>query len=120
MSDLVNRLRGIYTTPITDGCGPIDGKMEVTRKFDNLPPIMAEAANEIERLNKWAESFSDAQLKERAASEAHIKAAYALLRQYGRHEGTCAALLFTSKPCNCGWDGAVKVFKRDVSVEGKV
>lgn len=62
------------------------------------------AANaEIDRLNAWADSFSDAALKERALAEERIKAADAVLRQYGRHETTCAALMVTPKKCNCGW-----------------
>lgn len=50
MNDLVNRLRGIYTIPVNDGAGPLDGKDTFTRTFDNLPPIMGEAANRIEAL----------------------------------------------------------------------
>lgn len=52
MNDLVNRLRGIYTIPVNDGAGPLDGKNTFTRTFDNLPPIMGEAADAIERLQR--------------------------------------------------------------------
>ena len=33
-----------------------------------------DAAAELERLNKWCDEFADAQLKERAACEAHLQA----------------------------------------------
>jgi len=49
MSDIVKRLRGQY--PV----GPIgeDGEPEFGwRKFEGLPPIQSEAADEIERLRK--------------------------------------------------------------------
>ena len=48
---IVNRLRGIYTIPVDDGAGLLNGKDTFTRDFDasTLPPINAEAANEIER-----------------------------------------------------------------------
>lgn len=48
--ELINRLRGIYTIPVNDGAGPLDGKDTFTRKFGGLPPIQGEAADEIERL----------------------------------------------------------------------
>jgi len=51
MSDLVNRLRGIYTMPINDGGGPIDGKDTFSRTFETAP-IQHEAANRIEELEK--------------------------------------------------------------------
>jgi len=50
MSDLVNRLRGIYTVKVDDGAGLLDGKDTYTRVFDELPPIHGEAANRIEEL----------------------------------------------------------------------
>lgn len=50
VSDLVNRLRGIYSIPVEDGAGPLDGKTTFVRKFEGLPPIHGEAADEIERL----------------------------------------------------------------------
>jgi hypothetical protein len=55
MSDLVERLRGIYRTPITDGLGPVgsgdepDNPDEFVRTFP-VPPIHRKAADEIERL----------------------------------------------------------------------
>ena len=52
MSDLVNRLRGIYNIPVNDGAGLLDGKDTFTRTFDNIPPIMGEAANRIEALER--------------------------------------------------------------------
>lgn len=54
MSDLVNRLRGEYRIPITDGLGAAGGEependTEFVRTFPSTP-IQVEAANEIERL----------------------------------------------------------------------
>jgi hypothetical protein len=46
---LVNRLRGIYTVPVNDGGGLLDGKDTFTNTFP-VPPIQKEAAEEIERL----------------------------------------------------------------------
>jgi len=48
-NELIDRLRGKYITPIEDGGGPIDGKMEVKRQFPTAP-IQLEAADEIESL----------------------------------------------------------------------
>jgi hypothetical protein len=42
-----------------------------------------EAANEIERLNKWADGFSDAQLKERRLCESRIQEMQRKLDKYG-------------------------------------
>ncbi len=47
---LVDRLRGVYTIPVNDGCGLLDGKDTFTRTFQT-PPIQHEAAREIESLN---------------------------------------------------------------------
>lgn len=49
MNDLKQRLRGIYTIPVNDGAGLLDGKNTFTRIFD-VPVIHAEALAEIERL----------------------------------------------------------------------
>lgn len=53
---LVDRLRGIYRIPITDGLGPVDGSAEPDNSNEfvaefETTPICHEAANEIERLN---------------------------------------------------------------------
>lgn len=37
-SSLVRRLGGIYDTPITDGCGPLNGKMVHTRDWNKQFP----------------------------------------------------------------------------------
>ena len=56
--NLVDRLRGIYRTPITDGLGPMgggeepDNPQEYVRKFEGLPPIQGEAADHIEELRE--------------------------------------------------------------------
>jgi hypothetical protein len=49
MSDIVNRLRGIYTVLVNDGAGPLNGSDTFTRTFP-VAPIRKEAADEIERL----------------------------------------------------------------------
>jgi len=54
--DIVERLRGIYRAPITDGLGAAggdepDNPHEFVRKFET-PPIQHEAADEIEQLRK--------------------------------------------------------------------
>lgn len=49
MSDLVERLRGIYNIPVNDGAGPLNGSMTFTRAF-KTSPIMHEAADRIEQL----------------------------------------------------------------------
>tara|TARA_R110002096_G_scaffold66682_2_gene162176 strand:- start:10429 stop:10743 length:315 start_codon:yes stop_codon:yes gene_type:complete len=49
---LVMRLRGDYSIPINDGCGPIDGKMEYERHFDT-PPIQVTAADVIKEMADW-------------------------------------------------------------------
>ena len=51
--DIVERLRGVYRAPITDGLGAAggdepDNSHEFVRKFET-PPIQHEAADEIER-----------------------------------------------------------------------
>jgi len=54
--DIVERLRGIYRAPITDGLEAAggdepDNPHEFARKFET-PPIQHEAADEIERLRE--------------------------------------------------------------------
>lgn len=47
---LVERLRGVYSIPVNDGAGPLNGQEIVTRQFTGLPPIHGEAADAIEQL----------------------------------------------------------------------
>jgi hypothetical protein len=58
MSDLVERLLGVYRVPITDGLGPAGGDEPDNENYfvQTFPttPIQVEAAREIERL--WAEN----------------------------------------------------------------
>jgi hypothetical protein len=49
VSELIERLRGIYTIPVNDGAGLLDGKDTFTRTFD-VPPIQLEAADALARL----------------------------------------------------------------------
>lgn len=56
--DLVNRLRGIYTIPVNDGAGPLDGSDTFARAFP-VPPINGEAADEIEQLRQEVERLKD-------------------------------------------------------------
>lgn len=64
MSDIVERLRGIYRVPITDGLGKVesnlepDNDQEFVRQFPS-PPIQLEAADEIERLRTGIKRLSD-------------------------------------------------------------
>lgn len=63
MNDLVERLRGIYRVPITDGLGPAGGlepenPNEFVRQFETSP-IQREAADEIERLRTGVKRLSD-------------------------------------------------------------
>jgi hypothetical protein len=51
MSDLIDRLRGIYTVQVNDGAGLLDGKDTFTRTFD-VPPINIEAVNELTTLRQ--------------------------------------------------------------------
>lgn len=93
-SDLVNRLRGIYITPVNDGAGLLDGKATVTRKFDNLPPIMAEAADEIERLSialSEAQSLAERYLREREQAKKMADRLLATAENRGRIEGAAYA-----------------------------
>lgn len=53
---LVDRLRGIYTIPVNDGCGLLNGKDTYTNTF-TVPRINHEAAEEIERLRKGLEDI---------------------------------------------------------------
>lgn len=46
---LTDRLRGIYTIPVADGAGLLNGKDTFTQEFP-VPRINIEAAEEIERL----------------------------------------------------------------------
>lgn len=63
MTDIVDRLRGIYRIPITDGLGAVgvgkepDNPNEFVRQFET-PPIQKEAAAEIERLRAALERIS--------------------------------------------------------------
>jgi hypothetical protein len=51
-SNLVNRLRGIYTVPVNDGAGLLNGKDTYTKVFTGLPSINEEAAKAIEDLTE--------------------------------------------------------------------
>ena len=48
---LVDRLRGVYTVPVNDGAGPLNGSDTFTRRFET-PPIQHEAAARIEALEQ--------------------------------------------------------------------
>lgn len=77
MSDLVDRLRGIYRIPITDGLGATGGGEEPSnadefvRRFE-VPRINREAADEIERITAEVRRLKDAnaQLQEIVNSDA--------------------------------------------------
>jgi hypothetical protein len=56
---LINRLRGIYTIPVNDGAGPLNGSDTFSRKFDGVPPINGYAADALYRLATWVHGNSD-------------------------------------------------------------
>lgn len=55
-SKLTDRLRGIYTIPVNDGAGLLNGKDTFTNTFP-VPPIQIKAADEIERLTAIIDQF---------------------------------------------------------------
>lgn len=57
--DLVDRLRGIYTIPVNDGAGLLNGKDTFTQEFP-VTPISREAADEIERLRAQRDAWRKA------------------------------------------------------------
>lgn len=63
VATLVERLRGIYRTPVNDGAGPLNGSYEHVRQFETVP-IQHAAADLIDRLTA-----------EQAAAVAALKAA---------------------------------------------
>lgn len=58
-ASLVDRLRGIYTIPVNDGAGPLNGKDTFTRKFEGLPPINDKAADAIVELLTMLKRFAN-------------------------------------------------------------
>lgn len=64
MTDIVDRLRGIYRIPIADGLGATgggeepDNPNEFVRNFET-PPIQKEAADHIERLRVASQFWKD-------------------------------------------------------------
>lgn len=53
---LIDRLHGIYTIPVNDGAGLLNGKDTFTRRFPTLP-LNLEAADEIVRLRNLCDSL---------------------------------------------------------------
>lgn len=49
-NELCDRLRGIYTIPVNDGAGPLNGKDTFTREFPGGVPIQYEAAARLEAM----------------------------------------------------------------------
>jgi len=71
--DIVDRLNGVYRTPITDGLGPAGGEEpdnpnEFVRTFQT-PPIQKEAAATITALRKRVEELEGALEQLEAANE---------------------------------------------------
>lgn len=56
---LTDRLRGIYTIPVNDGAGLLNGKDTITREFET-PPIQKEAADVIDALVEALEQCAEA------------------------------------------------------------
>lgn len=69
--DLVNRLRGIYTIPVNDGAGTLNGSDTFTCAFP-VPPINGEAADEIERLRQEVERLKDVLHRDRSGLAAAL------------------------------------------------
>lgn len=67
---LVNRLKGIYTTDVNDGGGPLNGSKTFTRNFQ-VPPISLEAAKRIEDLEAELELLKRAVVQLAGGSYGH-------------------------------------------------
>lgn len=77
---LTDRLRGIYTIPVNDGAGLLNGKDTFTRNFETTP-IQHEAADVIDELTSALEEA----LKSHAISiEAQTKAKAILTKINGQ------------------------------------
>lgn len=66
--ELVDRLRGIYTVPVNDGAGPLNGKDTFTQCF-NVAAIKHRAADEIERLREELADYRKGAAAEAAAGD---------------------------------------------------
>ena len=112
MSDIVERLRGIYRVPITDGFGKVDGNLEpdntneFVRQFPS-PPIQIEAADEITRLRT---ALSEAE--QRARREALEEAAKTIEEGFDRgivsKHDLCAHKKFEWEDCESCAANAVR------------
>jgi hypothetical protein len=83
MSDLIDRLRGIYRIPITDGLGPAggdepDNPTEFVRHFE-VPPIHQEAAAALELLGAAVQDNA-ALVRQQASRIRKLQAEVARLR----------------------------------------
>lgn len=91
------------TNDVAGAC-PLDGKVRPLRErlhnhLAMMQPhqrqrltgaLLFEATEEIDRLHEWADGFADAQLRERAACEAHIQAMRERLADVAMMLKTCA------------------------------
>lgn len=107
MSDIVERLRGIYRVQITDGLGKVDGNLETdnvnefVRQFPS-PPIQIAAADEITRLRQL--------LSEAEKREAKAKRIAANAEAYGYDHGLEAAATLLDKVADkqkLAWDAHI-------------
>lgn len=73
---LLDRLAGIYTSPVNDGAGPLNGSMEFTRRFPTLP-LNLEARAEIVRLR--AELEAEQELRSEVARDLLSETGYGWL-----------------------------------------
>ncbi len=85
---LVDRLRGIYTIPVNDGLGLLNGKDTFTPAEPFFtPPIQKEAASRIEELESAAQTLIDALDHSHARGEtfpARVSIAASFLRECAR------------------------------------
>lgn len=74
-NDITERLSGIYTVPVDDGAGPLNGKTTFTQRYPTTP-IQREAADyidqlrmEIQNLGNLADEMSDDDTKDTLREE---------------------------------------------------
>jgi hypothetical protein len=79
-AELIQRLRGIYTVPVNDGAGLLDGKDTYTETYP-VSPICLEAADEIEKLQNQVATANTRAETERMNREQSMAGAARLLSE---------------------------------------
>jgi hypothetical protein len=85
VQELIDRLRGIYRIPITDGCGPIEGSMTFERRFATSP-IQHEAADALTALRLDVQRITEE--RDAAKSAQYISCLFCDERRYRGDEPT--------------------------------